>query len=68
MAQTLTTSTGFGPTAFLRLWHWEIMAELQAPLLSPTSWFRPSSLKTEGGDWLAWCGPLHVAVSRHGER
>jgi hypothetical protein len=47
-----------------RLGGFEFMAELCASPLRFRDWLSPSSLRTERGDWLAWCGPLHVAVSR----
>lgn len=51
---------------FLRIGGFEFMWELRASPLAVRQWFRPSSIKTDGGDWLAWCGPMHVAVSRVG--
>lgn len=60
---TLNVSSSSHPK-FIRFGGLEFMAELCTSPLHFRDWLRPSSLRTEGGDWLAWCGPLHVAVSR----
>lgn len=49
---------------FIRLGRFDVMVERRASLWRIADWFRPSTLTTEGGDWLAWCGPVHVAVSK----
>jgi hypothetical protein len=49
---------------FIRIGSTEIMWELRVSFADFGQWLRPSSLKTEHGDWLAWCGPLHVAVCK----
>lgn len=59
-----STTDLISPPRFFRFASFEFMAELRASPLRFRDWLRPSSLRTESGDWLAWCGPLHVAVSR----
>ena len=49
---------------FLRVGHYEFMWELHASPLSFRDWLKPSSLRDARGDWLAWCGPLAVALCR----
>jgi len=48
---------------FLRIGRHEIMCEVAASPFKPSTWFRPATVRTDSGDWLAWAGPLHIAVS-----
>lgn len=60
----ISTQRHYGYPTFIRIGRREFMLELRASPFRIRDWFSPSSLKTERGDWLAWCGPLHVAMSR----
>ena len=32
--------------------------------ITPRNWLRPHHERLPRGDYLAWCGPLHAAISK----